>query len=699
MSALPSAIRRLLRPDSVAIIGASETPGSLGASVIANLDRMHYSGDVHLINPNRDRIAGRPCLKSPDLLPQGIDTAVLAVPRPAVLPALRALAGRQVGASIIFASGFAEGGAEGAREQAEIARIAAESGMVVEGPNCLGMVNYVDHVPLTFVDARAATLKDRGGIGIISQSGALAAVVGTMLAGRALGVSYSVSTGNEAATGVEDYLGYLLEDSHTALIGLIVEQFRQPKRFLELADRARAEEKRLVLLHPGRSAAARVSAATHTGAMAGDYQLMRTLVEHHGVFVAEGLEEFGDMLEIASLCQTLPGGGTAVMTESGAFKALALDLCDRVGLALPTVDDQTAPALRVALPPFVPVSNPVDLTAQALVDPDLYKRVLAALLADARFGSIVACIIQADATKQKLTTIIDAITQLQPRRPVLFAGVDEGAPVPAEYVGKLRELGVPYFPTPERALRAVARLSVRQTEHTAASLAAPLKFDAVPSPGIVPEHEAKRLLAAAGIPIPEGRLAATLDEAQRAAAEIGFPVVLKAQAKALTHKSDVGGVVLGLGNGAELAEGWRRLHLNLGQHRPGLALDGVLVEKMAPAGVELIVGGRNDPEWGPILLVGFGGVQAELLQDVRMLPPGLSIAGITRELHQLKSSMLLRGFRGAPEADVEAIATLVERLGHLLRSEPAIREIDLNPVVAYPRGQGAVALDALMVIG
>jgi acyl-CoA synthetase (NDP forming) len=693
------AIRRLLSPRSVAIVGASEAPASLGAAVQANLDRMSYGGDVHLINPKRDHIGGRPCLRSPDLLPLGTDAAVLAIPRPAVLETLRALASRQVGAAVIFSSGFAEGGPDGAREQQEIARIAAESGMVVEGPNCLGMVNYVDGVALTFVDVRATALGHRRRIGIISQSGAMAAVVGTMLAGRALGVSCSVSTGNEAASGVEDYLDYLLDEPHTDLIGLIVEQFRQPRRFLDLADRARAGGKRLVLLHPGRSRAARESAATHTGAMAGDYQVMRTLARHHGVLFAEGLEEFGDVLEIASRCETLPRGGTAVLTESGAFKALTLDLCDSVGLSLPALDDANAPALRAALPPFVPVSNPVDLTAQTLVDPDLYKRVLAALLGDPRFGSIIVCVIQADATERKLTSVVDALEQLRPALPVLFAGVDEGAPVPPRYVERLRELGVPYFPTPERALRAVARASAWRANDPSASVGAPLGFGVPLPPGMIPEHAAKRLLASAGIPFPVGRLVATLEEAERLASEIGFPVVLKAQAEALAHKSDAGGVVLGLKNPEELAEGWRRLHLDLGRLRPGLVLDGVLVEKMAGPGIELIIGGRRDPDWGPTLLVGFGGIQAELLADVRVLPPDASVAAIAHELNQLKSSALLRGFRGGPAADVEAVAALVERVGRLFRSEPTLREIDLNPVVVYPRGKGVMALDALMLTG
>ncbi len=694
------AIERLLKPQSVAVVGASATPGALGASAIANLDRMGFAGDIHLINPNRDRIGQRPCLKSVDDLPLGVDVAVLAIPRVAVLETVKALARRQVGAAIIFSAGFAEGGEQGLSEQREIARIAADSGMVIEGPNCLGLVNYVDSVALTFVETPAIALNGRQGIGIVSQSGAMAAVLSVMLTSRELGVSYSISTGNEAVSGVEDYIGYLLDDPHTRVIGMIVEQFRQPRRFLALAHAARSKGKQIVLLHPGRSSAARESAATHTGAMAGDYAVMRTLVERQGVLLAENLEELGDLLEIALRCTTMPAGGAAVLTESGAFKALTLDLCEQVGLALPTLTDDNAPLLRAAMPAFVPVSNPADLTAQALVDPDLYRRTLSALLQDDRFGSVVFGVIQTDATTSniKFPSIIAAVQDLKPSKPVIFAGLDEGAAVPPQYIAQLRALGVPYFSSPDRALRAVARFSALATRDLMVSHASPTPLAERPPIGVVAEYRAKQLLAPLGISFPSGRFVTSLEDAQAAAKQIGFPVVLKAQSADLSHKSDAGGVVLGLNDATQLAEGWARLHANIAKHRPGLTLDGVLLETMGKRGVELIVGARNDPEWGPVILAGFGGVQAEILQDVRLLPADLTIDGIVRELHMLKSGALLRGFRGSPALDVAAVAELIARIGRLLLAEPTIREIDLNPVIAYPQGEGAVALDALMLV-
>jgi acyl-CoA synthetase (NDP forming) len=215
---------------------------------------------------------------------------------------------------------------------------------------------------------------------------------------------------------------------------------------------------------------------------------------------------------------------------------------------------------------------------------------------------------------------------------------------------------------------------------------------------VVAEYRAKQLLAPLGIPFPSGRFVATLEQAQAAALQLGFPLVLKAQSADLSHKSDAGGVVLGLSDAAQLAEGWTRLHANIAKHRPGLKLDGVLIETMGKRGIELIVGARNDAEWGPVILAGFGGVQAEILHDVRLLPANLTQAGIVRELHMLKSAALLSGFRGSPALDVGAVAELIARVGRLLLAEPTIREIDLNPVIVYPQGEGAMALDALMLV-
>lgn len=690
-------LSRLLSPRSVVIVGASPTPGALGNSVLKNLERHGFAGDIHLINPKRDDIDGRPCLKSIDELPHGVDAAVLAIPGPAVLGAVQALAARGVGAAIIFSAGFAEGGEEGLAAQAEVARIAHEHGMVVEGPNCLGMVNYAAGVPLTFVETPVLDLAGKPAVGIVSQSGAMAVVLGTTLMAKGLGITVSVSTGNEAASGVEDYVEHLLNDPATPAIAMIVEQFRKPARFLALAEKARAAGKHIVLLHPGTSSAARESAATHTGAMAGDWQLMKAKVERAGVVLVDSLEALGDVVELAVRAKPVRRGGTVVLTESGAFKALTLDLAETIGLNLPAMDGATAEAMRASIPDFIPVSNPMDLTAQALVDPDLYRRTLIPLLEDDNFAALVFGIIQTDPATcaRKFPAIIDAVTALKPEKPVIFAGIDDGAEVPAEYIDGLRAIGVPYFPSPDRAFRALRHLGKLAERDFATADAAPVVLD-LPS-GVIPEYRAKQLLGPVGIPFPAGGFAASADEAKVIAAKVGYPVAIKAQAAELSHKSDAGGVILNIADDAALDAAWERLFTNVAAYDSAIALDGAQVEAMGKRGVELIIGARNDPEWGPVILAGFGGVTAELLHDVRLLPHDLPHDAIVGELRALKQGALLDGYRGSPALDVDAVAKLIAGLGRVLAGTPSIREIDLNPVVVYATGEGVVALDALIL--
>jgi acetate---CoA ligase (ADP-forming) len=691
-------MNRLLRPRSVAIVGASATPGSLGEAVLRNLEQAQFSGGLFLVNPRRAEIRGRPCLTSIEDLPHGVDCVVLAIPRAGVVDAVAACARLGVGGVIIFSAGFAESGPDGRAEQERMARIGREHDMIIEGPNCLGLINGVDGIPLTFVLVPPEKLVAEKGLAVVSQSGAMAAVLGASLRSHALPISYSISTGNEATTSVEDFVDYLIDDEHTHVIAMIVELFRQPRRFLDLVQRARRQNKHIVLLHPGRTSAARASAATHTGALAGDYDVMRTIVAHAGVIIVDSLEELIDVSHILIRCASVPRGGTVVFTESGAHKALTLDSCHAVGLPLPELTSQTTEQLRRILPDFIPPSNPLDITAQPLAEPELYEKTLPVLLADGRSGSIVMAMILTDeATSNfKLPHLLKAIRAMGSEKPVIFTPMNEGAPISPAYVEALRALGAALIPSPERAFRALAHLATLPagSSQQGLDIAEPVQVD-LPQ-GVIPEYRSKEILAACGIPTPAGALARTIAEAQRIASDVGYPVVLKAQSSDLSHKSDVGGVVLNVTGPNALTVAWDRLHTDLAQAMPGLRLDGVLVEQMAAKGAELIVGGRNDPDWGPVVLVGLGGVLAEALYDIRLLPPDLSLDAIIHELHQLKGAALLRGFRGAPALDVGAAAAIVQRVGSLMRSVPAIREIDINPLAVYPAGQGALALDALI---
>ncbi|RPA64773.1 CoA-binding protein [Gordonia oryzae] len=695
---------RLLAPQSVAIVGASTTPGALGASVLDNLERGGFPGAIHLVNPRRPLIGDRQAVASIDELPEGIDCAILAVPGAAVLDAVRALAARRTGAVVIFSAGFAEGGEAGRAAQNELSAIASQSGMLVLGPNCLGLVNHNAAAALTFVESTIAptTARERA-LGIVSQSGAMAAVLGVVVSARDIPISLSVSTGNEAATGVEDFVEHLVADDQTHVVLMLVEQFRDPQRFLAAAAAARRAGKTLVLLHPGTSDAARESAATHTGAMAGDHAVMATLVHRAGVIRVDTLEELADVGEIALRSAPALPEGPAVIGESGAFKALTLDLAERVGLPLPAVDDAGFPSLRDAVPDFVALSNPLDITAQGLVDPEIYRRVIDATLADPRFGSVIVNLIQTDerTTAIKIPPVLAALRAAPPTKPVIVAGMDEGAPVDDATVAALRELGVSYFPSPERVLRALARLTDAATGAVRPPKAAAAASAALPSPGpVIAEYRAKEYLASFGIPFPEGGFAANADEAVRLAERVGYPVVAKAQSAALSHKSDAGGVLLGLDDPAAVRDAWDRLHANVGAYDPSICLDGVLIETMGAQGIELIIGGRREPGWGPVLLIGFGGVTAELNRDVRLIAADLSADEVAAELLQLRGAPLLTGFRGSAPCDVDAVAQLVATLGSVMLAAEEITEIDLNPVVVRPGEQGAtaaIALDALII--
>ena len=693
-----AAIGRLLRPRSVAIVGASPTPGSLGGAVLGNLERFGFKGDIHLVNPSRSEINGRPCVATTRDLPRGVDAVVLAIPQKGVIDALKGCAERGVGGAIVFSAGFAEAGPEGVARQAELAKIARDSGMAIEGPNCLGLVNYIDGVAMTFGVALPFPPAGGKGVAIISQSGAMATVVRAALHARDIGLSVTVSTGNEAVDGVEDFLDALVDDPSSAVIAMVVEQFRKPAQFLRLARRARALGKPIFLMHPGRGQAARQSAATHTGAIAGDWDLMRARVEGEGVCVVESLEELIDLSEIALRSPRMPSGGVAMITDSGAFKAMTLDTCELLGLATPPLSPASADVIGAIAPGLILPTNPLDLTAQALVDPDLYRKTLRPLIDDPAFGSIVFGVIFSSPliAHRKNKPIIDALREFKPDKPVYLAMLGDEAEVPADLIADFRSLGVPFFRSPERLMRALARL-----DHWASRPLLPVDFDrpaaheTVPS-GTIPEYRAKALLSHFGLRAPRGGMATSLEEAREIAARIGYPVVLKAQSADLSHKSDAGGVVLGLANEAALHEGWTRLHGNVALAMPDLVLDGVLVEAMSPRGVELIIGAKNDPDWGPVLLVGLGGVFAEALKDARILPAGLSAATIADEIGKLKGAALLKGFRGDQPRDIAAAAELAASVGRFILAHPEVAEIDINPVLVLPEGEGALALDALI---
>jgi acyl-CoA synthetase (NDP forming) len=692
-----SAVARLLNPGAIAIAGISDKPGALATAVLDNLERFSFSGDIHLVHPNRSEFRGMRCVPQISDLPYGVDCVVLAIPASSIVEAVSACAAHGVGGIVIFSAGFAEAGPEGRAIQDKIATIALASGMAIEGPNCLGFVNYADGVALTFSVTDPQTLTEPG-IAVVSQSGAMAAVMRAAVQSHGLEISLSVSTGNEATHGIEDFLEHILADTSSRAIAMVVEHIRDPQRFLRLARQARERGIPLIMLHPGSSSAARKSAQTHTGALAGDYEAMRTCVERAGILVADTLEELIDLADCVMRCVRPCAGGVAILSESGAYKALALDYCETLGISLPQPRGDAEAALNAIAPGLVVASNPLDLTAQALVDPALYALALDNLMVHPDCGSLLVTIILSNSklATRKMPPVIDAMRRWSKSRTVLFAMLGDDSPIPDDIVRAVRAEGIPFFRSPERALRTLARF----VSWAELPLADAEPIPAVPSKrllaGIMPEHAAKRILEEAGLPMPRRRLVTDVESAILAARAIGFPVALKIQSATLSHKSDVGGVILGLKDGDSLREGWARLQDNIAAAAPNTKLDGVLVEAMSQPGLELILGARNDPDWGPVLAVGLGGVFAEALKDVQLMPADVSIVEIRGALRRLKGNALLGPFRGKPARDVDAIALAVAKLGAFMRAHPEVTEVDINPLVAFGEREGVLALDALI---
>jgi acyl-CoA synthetase (NDP forming) len=694
-------VERVLKPRSIAIVGASADPRAFGNFVLQNLERFGYAGEIHLVSRSSQEINGRPCVSSIDALPEGIDLAVLAIPESGVLDAVRTLGARKTGATVIFASGYAEAGDEGRARQEVLTEVANATGMALIGPNCMGFTNFEAGVPVTFEAIAPYPCAGRKGVGVVAQSGAMAANLRDAFMGRGQPITAAVSTGNEAVLGIEDYLSWFIRDAQTSAIAVYAEQIRRPQTFIKLAREAREAGKPIVMLMPGKRARAREAAQSHTGALAGDHATTSVLLAREGVVIVDTLDELFDTTTIVARFPMPPAAGTAVMTASGAVKNIVLDFADDIGLALPSLTGPTLQKLTELLPDFAVADNPLDYTTIGVRNPGLIGELIDTVLADPNVGSLVLAIMGGPpiAQRDKADHLVPALARAT--KPAVLAVMGDNNVLEPFFVEAIAASGVPFFRSPERALRACTRVAAygeslqrAKRAQTALPVAIPLPGP-VPANGIFPEYQGKQWLAAAGLPVPPGRLAKGIDDALRIADEIGYPVVLKAQASELPHKSDVGGVLVGLADENALRAGWDKLHRSVASHRPELVLDGALVEAMGPRGLELVVGAKRDAEWGPVVLVGLGGIWIEVLKDVRLIPADLTEADIVVELRRLKAAAMLDGVRGADGVDIDAIAKAVAAIGAQMRANPQITEIDVNPLLAYP--DRVLALDALVV--
>ena len=693
------AVGRLLRPKSVAIVGVSDDPGSMGGRSFRNVERFGFAGPVHLVSRSNSEVGGRACVASIDDLPDGIDAAVIALPASAIVPAIEACARKGIGGAVVFAAGFAETGEEGIAAQARMTAIAREADIALLGPNTLGMTNFVAGNCLAFGPNSPAPPDGRPAVAILAQSGAMMGSLRLSANVRGYAVSYAIATGNEAVTGVEDFLAHLVDDTDTSAIAVFAEQLRRPRDFLALARRARKNGKPVILLHPGRSARARASAQSHTGALSGDYAVMRALVASEAVIAVDTLEEWLDAAEFFTRFPVGQATGPSVITDSGALRGLSLDFADSLGLTLPELSADTVAHLKERLPTFAEASNPLDITAQGLKDMPLYADAAAAMAADSGSSGVLVAVMPGtpEIGMIKARAILPALVASDKPKAYVVLG---DAPVDPTLAGMLRGEGIPFYRSPERALRMFALSAHYAWLKARAEAASDVPIDTaqrLAGHGALPEYDGKALLREVGLAVPDGALAATLDEAAKVAARIGYPVVLKVQSAQLLHKTEVGGVAVGLADEAALRSAWETMAARAAAARPDARIDGYLVEAMAKPGLELVVGGRRDPDWGPVVMFGLGGVWIEALHDVRLAQAGVSEATVVEELGLLKAHTLLNGARGAAPIDKAAVARVVTTIGRLLLAHPEIVEIDINPLVVAD-GKPPVALDALIVL-
>ena len=701
MAANPSAVEALLRPRSAAVIGMSSKAQSAGHVVLGNLVENDFAGDIHLVGRSGGRIGERTVLESVDQLPEGVDVAILTLPAASVEETIAACGRRKVKAAVVFAAGFAEMGDRSPEER--LIATARAGGVAILGPNCLGYVNYIDGLQFNFTRAAKVPKADwqrDPATAIISQSGGLMGHVSTGLLARSLPTSYAISTGNEAGLGIADFIDHFIDDRATRSIVVYIEEARKPAELLASIRRAREAGKPVVLMHPGRSERANAAVTSHTGALAGNHAVMRTMLTNAGAIVVDTLDELIDVAELVARTPKLPTKGPGLVTFSGALTATLHDFCDALSLDIPALTTESVAALKPQLPAFAHTANPLDLTTQPVFQPDLMRIGPKALLDDANIGSLAIAIMPGSPPLQM--KYLDGVIAAREGsdKPVLFNMLCDRSELSPEFLARAREQRVMFGRSIDRSLRALASVThaARAWEAGKAARATPLPpLGPLPAfaRGNLSEWQSKQVLQALGIATPKGALAKTIDEAVAAAAKIGFPVAMKAQAAALAHKTEAGAVKLNLRSEGEVREAWQTLQDNVRRAQPGLALDGILVEKMAERGVELAIGAKRDPRWGPVLMAGLGGIFIEALADVRLLPPDLDDERIIAELKKLRAAKLLAGFRGAPPADLAAVAGTVRRLGQLMLARPEIVEIDLNPVFVHEKG--LTAADALIV--
>jgi acyl-CoA synthetase (NDP forming) len=711
--------------DGIAVVGASDDIHKIGGRPVHLLRRHGYRGPIYPVNPRGGEIQGLVSYRSVRDTPTVPAMAVLAVSPAATIEALRDCAARGVRAVVVLSSGFAEAGDEGARLQADLVGIAREAGIRLLGPNCLGTVSVANATIGSFSITLEEHLPPAGPVGIVSQSGNVGSFIMQNVAQRGLGVSRFVATGNEADLDVADGIAALARDPRTRVILCCMETCRDGARLIEALGIARAQRKPVVVLKIGATEHGQAAAASHTGALAGSDAVIDAVLRRHGALRVHSVETLLDVGQALSLLlpersqdgapERLPnrlpkGDRVALMAASGGFGIMMADAMTGAGLALPPLSETTRARIRQALP-LAGTGNPVDATAQMSSRPDILQQLLSAVLDEPGVDATVLFLSLSLYNTRLRGIYLEALAALRKAQPDrLLVVISRG---PEDAVREILGLGIPVFPTIDAAATGMAGLvrlgrmvgegdgpSAEATGGVATRTTQPIGPAQAPLPDAVfgNEHLAKQVLAAAGVPVLPERIAANADQAVVHAAELGYPVVMKIVSADIAHKTEIGGVALDLGDEPAVRAAHERILANAGQRAPAARIDGVLVAPMARGGTELIMGISRDPVFGPVAMVGFGGIFAEVLKDVAVAVAPVTQTEAETLIRGLKLFPLLDGARGLPKADVAAAAQALVRLSAFaVRHRDQVAEIDLNPVLVRPQGEGVVALDALMI--
>lgn len=689
--ATPAPIAELLSPASVAVIGASEDQGKFGGRVLQMLLKHRFAGAIYPINPNRTTLLGLAAYRSVAEMPVVPDVAIMAVPQPHVKARIAECAARGVKGAIIITSRFSDAGPEGAALEREIVEIARAAHMRLVGPNCLGVISPANRLVLCSSPALDVEALPAGPVGFITQSGALMGTVFDRAIGMGVGLSHCVSVGNQADLELCDFIEFLVDDPATKVITSYVEGFKSPRRFVELAARARAAGKPWLVVKAGKTAAGSQAAFSHTASLAGDYAALEAVCRRENVIL---MDDVFAMLLLAGTMARHPGHrirDVVLLGTSGGSGALTADRLSEAKLPLTRFGAQAREGLATV---YVPgqADNPVDFFGAKVSDaPDFAYRGARYALDDPHADVGLVVITTAPNLAGMAQEVLRAADEA--RKPVMHVFQPARLADPARAV--LAKQGVAFTDSIGEAVDALKAWHgwSAYEEPRAAKEPDGFGFAAPARSGELGEAQAKALLREAGIDVNQGVIVESEGEAREKAASLGFPLVLKVVSPQVVHKTEVGGVALDLRTADDVARALSTMRERVGTGCPGARIDGFLLQRMVPPGVELLLGARRDPQFGPMVIVGSGGVLVELLKDVVTLPAPVSRAEARAALRRLRVAPLLTGYRGAGPVDVDAAADAIVRFGAIAcRMGERDFEIEVNPLALGPRG--CVALDA-----